>query len=173
MTPAAVPPAAADPLAALRGLHLPEPVGAWPPAPGWWILAGLVAAATLALWAWSRARRRSVARHALRELERLAGERDALDLPALATAVSSLLRRLALVRFGRARVAALHGEAWRAFLSSTGPRKAGAQLAGDAGLLLSLAPYAPAGAACLTLAGATVDRAGLITAARAWIRENA
>ena len=27
-----------DPLSQLRGLHLPEAVSPWPPAPGWWIL---------------------------------------------------------------------------------------------------------------------------------------
>ena len=26
----------------LRDLRLPEPVGWWPPAPGWWILAAIV-----------------------------------------------------------------------------------------------------------------------------------
>ncbi len=165
-------PASTDPLAALRGIHLPDPVGFWPPAPGWWLLAGLLAASLVALWAWAKRRRRSAARHALRELDRLAAERDALDLQTLATAVSTLLRRLALVRFGRARVAALHGDAWQRFLSSTAPR-GGAAFADDAGVLLALAPYAPAGAACLTLAGTTVDRAALIAAARAWIKENA
>ncbi|HEY8514033.1 MAG TPA: DUF4381 domain-containing protein [Candidatus Binatia bacterium] len=173
MTPTIDPTAAGDPLAALRGLHLPEPVGFWPPAPGWWIAAGLLVASAVGVWLWRRARRRSVARHALRELDALAVRSGTEDLQALATAVSELLRRLALVRFGRARVAALHGRAWQSFLSETAPRSRRARFDADAGLLLSLAPYAPAGAECLTLAGATLDRAGLLAAARAWIKENA
>lgn len=28
-----------DPLAQLRDIHLPDPIGWWPPAPGWWIVA--------------------------------------------------------------------------------------------------------------------------------------
>jgi len=32
-----------DPLAPLRPLHLPDQIGWWPPAPGWWLLAGVAA----------------------------------------------------------------------------------------------------------------------------------
>ena len=35
-----------DPLAQLRDIHLPEAVGWWPPAPGWWILALVLILAT-------------------------------------------------------------------------------------------------------------------------------
>lgn len=168
------PAAAADPLAELRGLHLPEPIGFWPPAPGWWALAGLLLATALAAWLWARARRRSVARHALRELDRLAKAPASSDLQTVATAVSVLLRRVALLRYGRTRVAPLHGRAWQDFLSETAPRpRRRARFTPDAGLLLSLAPYAPAGTACLTPGGATLDRPGLIAAARVWIEENA
>ncbi len=41
--PGIVPRAASeDPLAQLRDLHLPQAVADWPPALGWWLLAGLV-----------------------------------------------------------------------------------------------------------------------------------
>jgi len=165
---------AADPLAQLRGIHLPDPVGLWPLAPGWWLLAGVVVLAALGLWLWSRRRRRSVARQALHELDGLAHARGPDDVQGLATAISALLRRVALLRFGRARVAPLHGRAWQDFLSDTAPRsRRGTRFAPDAGLLLALAPYAPAGAACLTRDGTAPDRDGLLMAARAWIKENA
>ena len=45
-----------DPLAALHPLRTPEPVPWWPPAPGWWLLAGLLLAA-LAWAAWCGWRR--------------------------------------------------------------------------------------------------------------------
>jgi hypothetical protein len=166
--------AAPDPLAELRGIHLPAPVGLWPPAPGWWLLAGLLLVMTALLTALSRRRRRSAARQALRELDALAAADDGPDLQRLATGISALLRRVALLRFGRARVAPLHGSAWQSFLSTTAPRsRRRSKFVPNAGLLLSLAPYAPAGASCLTSEVTALDRRGLIAAARAWIKENA
>lgn len=163
-----------DPLAELRGIHLPDPVGFWPPAPGWWALGALVLALAVGAWLWTRRRRRNVARHALRELDALAIAPGMGDLQSLATAVSALLRRVALLRYGRTRVASLHGRAWQDFLSETAPRaRRRARFVPDAGLLLSLAPYAPTGAASLTPVGGALDRPGLIAAARAWIQENA
>ncbi|MBM4247450.1 MAG: DUF4381 domain-containing protein [Deltaproteobacteria bacterium] len=167
--------AATDPLAELRGIHLPEPVGFWPPAPGWWGLAAIVVAATAATVVAVRRRRRSVVRHALRELDGLARESSETDLQTLATTLSALVRRVALLRFGRARVASLHGAAWQHFLAETAPkaRRRRTRFAEDARLVLSVAPYAPAGAHALARDGRTVDRATLIAATRAWIEENA
>ena len=54
--------AAADPLAELRDIHLPEAVGYWPLAPGWWLL--LVSALVLAgliVWTVRRYRRNATA----------------------------------------------------------------------------------------------------------------
>jgi hypothetical protein len=166
-------PAAADPLAALHGIHPPAPIGIWPPAPGWWAVAAVVAiGGALALLA-IRRHRASIARHALCELDVLAAR--ALDLHGLAGAVSELLRRVALVRFGRS-AARLHGSGWQDFLTAHAPHgrrgRAAAAFSTDLGRTVALAPYAPPGAIALAVAGPQVDRQALLDAARAWIRGN-
>jgi hypothetical protein len=114
----------ADPLAQLRDWHLPDPIQWWPPAPGWWIAAGVVVAVLLWLAGvrWRRHRRRgAAARSALRELAALrAAVRADGDTRAFVAALSRLLRRLALARFPREQVAGLTGDAWLAFLDATG-----------------------------------------------------
>lgn len=166
---------AADPLAELRGIHLPQPVGVWPPAPGWWGLAAVLVASAIATTMVVKRRRRSVVRHALRELDGLARTAPEADLQTLATRLSALVRRVALLRFGRSRVASLHGRAWQEFLAETAPktRRRRTRFVENAGHVLSLAPYAPAGAPCVTRDGVAIDRTVLIAATRAWIEENA
>ena len=46
-----------DPLAQLRDIHLPEPIGWWPPAPGWWLLALVFLSALIYVALWWRQRR--------------------------------------------------------------------------------------------------------------------
>lgn len=103
----------------IRDLHLPEAIGWWPPAPGWWILAALLAVALgwgLLRLAAMRARGRA-RRHALAELDRLldAYEADG-DAARFAAGVSALLRRTMLAYAPRAEVAGLTGEDWLAWL---------------------------------------------------------
>lgn len=143
-----------DALAALRPLHPPAPVPWWPPAPGWWLLAGIGLA--LLGTGWWLHRRRSLQRAALAELRSL--ERTASDDIGIAAGVNNLLRRVALARFPRRQVAALSGEAWLQFL------EARAQLGGfrdGPGRVLASAPY---GARC------RVEREALLVLARRWIR---
>jgi len=86
---------AQDPLANLRDIHLPDPVGWWPPAPGWWLLAILLLAILGGLLWWSirRYRNNRYRREALAELAELQAEnRPPLEQCQLTLA---LLRRTA------------------------------------------------------------------------------
>ncbi len=103
----------------LRGLHLPDAIGWWPLAPGWWLVIallvlglGLLLRDALRRHARSRARR-----HALRQLEQytvaFAGHGNAVTL---GIEISELLRRAMLAYAPRGDVAGLTGEAWLAWL---------------------------------------------------------
>lgn len=130
-----------DPLAGLRAYHLPEPVSWWPPAPGWWILAGLVLVLAAAL----RFRRRRGRR--LRQASHLAGRElaalravwhaDGDDL-ALLRGLSQLARRFILARFPTDAAAGLTGEAWLAYLAEKSGNPAFVE---GAGRRLADAPY--------------------------------
>lgn len=125
-----------EPLQGLRGLHLPPPVSAWPPAPGWWLLALLLLLMLVAtVWLWRRHRRRAYRREALQQLKQLrnAANQDQAVLAEL----SILLRRVAISRYGRQQVAGLHGDDWLAFLDRTGRTQAFTQQ----GRALLDAPY--------------------------------
>ena len=108
---------ATDALAGLRDIHLPEAVAGWPPAPGWWVVLFCVAGAVVWAEVARRRRARSPERLALVELERLtaAFERER-DGAALASGLSGVLRRVSLLRFDAAQVAAVYGEARAASL---------------------------------------------------------
>ena len=170
-------PAAADPLAGLRDWHLPEPVSWWPPAPGWWLVAGLtLGAGALAFALWRRRWRQGAAvRTALSELEALRGQLGTGLAPGgFAAAVSILLRRLALTRFPRERVAGLSGASWLAFLDATG---GGDAFSRGPGRMLAELPYRAPGATGDGLPeraqqGAQADGVALADLAGRWIRAN-
>lgn len=133
-----------DPLAQLRDLHLPEPVGWWPPAPGWWLLAAVLLAAAIALALLLLHRRRQNAYRLEAQAELLQAWRDCReggDGIAYALTLNELLRRTALAAYPRRRISGLTGTAWLEFLDATAPpREAGRFSNGPGQLLLSL-PY--------------------------------
>ncbi|MAZ06397.1 DUF4381 domain-containing protein [uncultured Marinobacter sp.] len=110
-----------DPLSQLRDIHLPDPGGFWPPAPGWWILAilgiALVAAVT---WQILRRRRRNRwLRSARSELAML--ERSAAPDPQWFVQLNRLLKQAARKRYPQSHPEALTGDAWVEFLLATAP----------------------------------------------------
>lgn len=154
---------AVDPLADLRGYHLPDPVSWWPPAPGWWLLAllGIALVVALASWLLRRYRRGAARRVARSELAglRAAFARDQ-EAAAFARGLSRLLRRVALARFPRDQVAGLAGEDWLAFLDDHGGN---GRFVEGPGRLLVEAPYRPT-------SKLPVDE--LADLARGWIARN-
>ncbi|WP_223807921.1 DUF4381 domain-containing protein [Marinobacter sp. R17] len=110
-----------DPLAQLRDIHLPEPGGFWPPAPGWWILAALVLILVAAVlwWFWRRHRRNRWIHDAKQELARLsASARSDNDW---FTELNALLKRCARQRYPDQHPDALSGSQWTDFLARTEP----------------------------------------------------
>lgn len=114
---------AEDPLSELADIHLPDAVGVWPPAPGWWVLAALALLALVFLYRRQLARvflRRRLG-SALRELDAAyaeftqAAERNAAGLRLLQT-FNAILKRVALVHFSDPELPRLNGRAWLRFL---------------------------------------------------------
>ncbi|MFQ5608667.1 MAG: DUF4381 domain-containing protein [Woeseiaceae bacterium] len=105
----------------IRDLHLPEAIGWWPFAPGWWIVIGLAVVASLFLLrrALIVRRRNSARRYALAQLKQFcddyARHGSAVEL---GTHLSELVRRTMLAYAPRAEVAGLTGEAWLEWLDA-------------------------------------------------------
>lgn len=148
----------------LRDIHLPAAAPFWPPAPGWWVLAAVI----LLLLAWAGAvawRRRRLERARRRILDALAAleadlarERSSERL----AAISLLLRRLALSRFPRERVAGLTGIAWLRFLDESGGN---GQFAAGPGRVLAAAPYQRS-------IPSDMDVEGFSALVRSWVETN-
>jgi hypothetical protein len=150
-----------DPLAQLRDIHLPDPIGLWPPAPGWWLLAILLLASLLvsALLVLKKIRRNRYRRLALAELERHDWQQlsptQALQL------ANQLFKQTALAAPFSNDVAGLSGNNWLAFLDQSGNTH---EFSEGVGRLLKEGPYQPALAA--------IDKDALLKLTRQWIKQH-
>lgn len=122
-----------DPLSELAGIHLPEPVGIWPLAPGWWILliAILVSAFFLTRTLRAQWKRKRICSFAIKELDKClaaftakASQADAQAMGQLSlnyvSEVNAVLRRVALKHYPFGKIASLSGDDWIAFLRNGG-----------------------------------------------------
>jgi hypothetical protein len=153
-------------MANLEEIGLPEPVPWWPPAPGWYVVAGLLLLGLVWLarrahrrWRANAYRRGALAR--LGAIERLAFAPDTRRVVLLQLPV--LLKQTALAAYGRDRVASLSGQAWLSFLDGTmGDRRF---TTGAGRTLLSVA-YARSGPQRLT----DEETERLLDVSRWWVR---
>lgn len=132
-----------DPLAQLRDIHLPDAVNAWPPGPGWWLLAALalVLAIVGLVWLLRRYRANAWRRQARAALDTAWRQwREDGDATTYLQSVNAILKRSALRQFPRETVASLSGEEWEAFLDAQWRR----QQAGFSALSFARHAYAPA-----------------------------
>ncbi len=128
-----------EPELPLRDIHLPAPVGGWPPAPGWWLLlVGVPALLLLLVWLWRWLRRKTVKKLALQELEAIA--RSDADGREKVQRLAILLRRACLSVYPREQVAGLVGKEWLAFLDRASAGR-GKDFSAGVGRLLIEAPY--------------------------------
>ena len=103
----------------LRDLHLPEAIGWWPLAPGWWLVIGIALIAIgLLIRIGLRTRARGAARrYALRQLDTIVLQyNEHKDPIAFGANLSELLRRAMLAYAPRMDVAGLTGEEWLQWL---------------------------------------------------------
>ncbi len=103
----------------LRDLHLPEAIGLWPLAPGWWVTITLavIFLGFLARRYVQRRARGAARRHALSQLNELTAEFEQhRDAVAFSSGLSELLRRTMLAYAPRGEIAGLTGDEWVAWL---------------------------------------------------------
>jgi uncharacterized protein DUF4381 len=150
----------------LRDVMLPEPVGAWPPAPFLWVLLGMAVLGSAVLLRWGVVRWRAGAYRReglvrLRHLEMLL-ETDGKEIAVLRE-VSVLLKRVALAAYPRKQVAPLFGNDWLRFLDRTCE---GCRFSNGPGNLLVFAMWTESDAS-LPDAG---EGKALVNMVRSWIK---
>ena len=101
-------------LDSMHDIIIPHAISFWPLAPGWYALSLVVLAygVHLTLKSWTRYRANAYRREALNELVSLVEKDNTLEMKRLLT----LMKRVALQKFGRENVAALSDTLWWEFV---------------------------------------------------------
>ena len=155
----------ADAMLRLKDIHMPAAPGAWPPAPGWWLLGIAVVVSLLwaGRWLYRYLERKKLQRMVIAELDSLSRPASSEQLPQWLADVSVLMRRVAMMRYPRKEVADLAGEKWTAFLDRHGGN---GRYTNGVGRVLAEGPYSP----CSDIEKVDID--ALLSLVREWVRQN-
>ena len=147
----------------LRDIHAAAAPGVWPPAPGWWLLAVLLIALLVisTLWLLRRYRDYRLKCQIMDEIDALTASRTKENSIVFLTQLSVLLRRIALRRYARERVASLTGSDWLRFLDATGGN---GDFEHGVGQILEVGPYCPH--------NRELPAEELLALARRWVKQN-
>ncbi len=145
-------------LSGLRDVHALAEPSLFPPAIGWWIVAGIILGVFILAGTWYRFYYQSSKQYALRLLRQIF--RDRLPTVTIGKEIGKLLKRVALVCFPRADVASLSGDEWAVFLYEQG----GQTLSQEQAKFIAETAYMPIEK---TIA---IDEKRLYTATRKWIK---
>jgi len=146
----------------LRDIHAAAPPAFWPPAPGWWVVALLLIAILVlsTLWLLRRYRLYRLKVHIMDEIESLS-TCNTENTEEFTAHLSMLLRRIALRRYSRERVAPLTGSDWLRFLDETGGN---GDFEHGIGQILEVGPYRPQ--------TSELPAEELLALARRWAKQN-
>lgn len=130
----------------LRDIHLPDAVSWWPPAPGWWIVAGvLLLTLLIGYMARKHYRSKALQRQIVAEIETIKNNYQShKNTYTLTQSLSVLLRRSCISFYPRHETAGLTGEDWLHYLDSTYPEKSSSSdspFQQGVGKILASAPY--------------------------------
>jgi len=146
----------------LRDIHAAAPPAFWPPAPGWWVVALLIIAILVlsTLWLLRRYRLYRLKVNIMDEIESLSSC-NTENTEEFTAHLSMLLRRIALRRYSRERVAPLTGSDWLRFLDETGGN---GDFEHGIGQVLEIGPYRPQ--------KSELPAEELLALARRWAKQN-
>ncbi|MEA3411918.1 MAG: DUF4381 domain-containing protein [Pseudomonadota bacterium] len=150
----------------LRDIRGIDPVGWWPPGPGWWVMFALVIVSLVAgALIWNRRKARIGWRpDARRQILTLRRRVTTQDPKKSAGELSEFLRRVAMARYGRGDCAGLTGADWLRWLTEHDPGRFDWV---SRGKILVTLPYADSSSG----ESAKQELKALIRVAARWVRE--
>jgi len=146
----------------LRDIHAAAAPVFWPPAPGWWVLALLLITILVltTVWLFRRVRLYRLKLQIMDEIDSIS-HGSTKNTEEFTARLSMLLRRIALRRYSRERVASLTGNDWLRFLDETGGN---GDFEHGIGQILEVGPYRPQ--------TRELPAEALLALARRWAKQN-